>query len=210
MSGDPATQIAAFAKAVPQVGGRPFLLFISRIHVKKGIDLLVEAFAGVAARTPDWQLVIAGPDQSDLVPELKAQAARLGIGERVHFPGMISGDAKWGAFRSCEAMALTSHQENFGVVVAEAMACARPVLISDKVNIWHEVAADAAGLVEPDTSEGSRRLLERFVAMTPEARAQMGAQARASYTKRFTAQAAADALMAVIVEETRGRDQRRA
>ena len=130
--GDPAAQRAAFAAAVPQLAGKPFLLFLSRIHVKKGCDLLVEAFGRVAAQAPDLQLVIAGPDQAGQVAALRATADGLGIADRVHFPGMISGDVKWGAFRSCTAFVLPSHQENFGIAVVEAAACGAAVLISDK------------------------------------------------------------------------------
>ena len=92
---------------------------------------------------------------------------------------------KWGAFRGCEAFVLPSHQENFGIVVAEAMAAARPVLISDKVNIWREVEASGGGMVEPDTLAGALRLLDRFMALPRAERAEMGAKARAGFLARF-------------------------
>ena len=75
---------------------------------------------------------------------------------------MLQGDAKWGAFYAAEVFALPSHQENFGVAVAEALACGTPVLISNKVNIWQEIAEDGVGLVEEDDLEGTTRLLERW------------------------------------------------
>jgi len=208
--GDAETQIAAFRATVPAVTGRRYLLFLSRIHEKKGCDLLIDGFAGIAARDPDLDLVIAGPDDVGLAKELASQAARLGLAERVHFPGMLRGEAKWGAYRACEAFALTSHQENFGVVVAEAMAAGRPVLISDKVNIWREVTADGAGLVESDTAEGARRLLERFITLSAGARAAMGAAGRASFLRRYTAEAAADTLMRLIEGAIGGQGRRRA
>ena len=83
------------------------------------------------------------------MPELQSLAQRLGIAARVHWPGMLKGDVKWGAFRSAEALILPSHQENFGFVVAEAMACSTPVLVSNKVNIWREVEASRCGFVDP-------------------------------------------------------------
>ena len=83
---------------------------------------------------------------------------------------MLKGELKWGAFRSAEAMILPSHQENFGIVVAESMACSTPVLISDKVNVWREVASSQAGLVEPDTLQGTTNLIRRFTALSEDER----------------------------------------
>ena len=76
---------------------------------------------------------------------------------------MLDGDSKWGAFYGCEAFVLPSHQENFGISVVEALACDKPVLISNKVNIWREIAHDEAGFVEEDTVDGTARLLNRFL-----------------------------------------------
>lgn len=185
IAGDAATQAAAFRAAVPALGARRYLLFLSRIHPKKGCDLLVEAFARIAGEDPGLDLVIAGPDQTGWRAALEARAATLGMAARIHWPGMLLGDAKWGAFRECEAFVLPSHQENFGVVVAEAMAAGKPVLLSDKVQIWREVVSTGAGLVEADTSDGTARLLRRFQALTGDERWSMAAAARATFLKRF-------------------------
>jgi len=79
--------------------------------------------------------MIAGPDQVGWQAQLQQRAAELGIGARITWPGMLSGDLKWGAFRAAELFCLPSHQENFGIVVAEALACGLPVVISEPVNI---------------------------------------------------------------------------
>lgn len=113
----------------------------------------------------------------------------------------MTGDAKFGAFRAAEAFALTSHQENFGIVVAEALACRTPVLISDKVNIWREVVEDGAGLVESDTLEGARRLLRRFFDLSPEERSAMREHARSCFEQRFRLDIVADRMMALIERE---------
>lgn len=198
VAGDPPVQIAAFRALLPALGERRFLLFLSRIHPKKGCDLLVEGFAAIAAADPALDLVIAGPDETGLVEGLRSRAQALGIADRIHFPGMLKGDAKAGAFRAADAFVLPSHQENFGIVVAEAMACGTPVFLSDKVNIWREVVADGAGMVEPDTLEGTRTLLKRFVALSPEERRLMGEAARTSFLSRFHVEQAARGLMAMI------------
>lgn len=193
-------QVAAFREAVPALSGRRFLLFLSRIHPKKGCDLLVEAFASLAALHPDLDLVVAGPDQTGWRAELERLAAARGVAGRIHWPGLLTGDAKWGAFRLAEAFVLPSHQENFGIVVAEAMACRKPVLITDKVNIWREVEASGAGLVGRDDLPGTRDLLERFLALSPAERAVMGERAREAFLARFSIEGAAADLAAALTE----------
>lgn len=174
-----------FLSAYPELSGKRLLLFLSRIQEKKGCDLLIEAFARVAAADPALHLVMAGPDQTGWVAELKAQAQRLGVAERISWPGMVKGDVKWGAFYAAEAFVLPSHQENFGIAVAEALGCGLPVLISNQVNIWQEIKADGAGLVEPDTVEGATALLSQWLGLSADARAAMAKQARATFMARF-------------------------
>ena len=131
-------------------------------------------------RVPHLHLVFAGPADGAYAGRLQNAVARFGIEAAVTWTGMLHGDLKWGAFRSAEAFILPSHQENFGVAVAEALACGLPVLISDKVNIYREIAADGAGLVEADDLAGTRRLLERWLGLRDEERQAMGPRAIAS------------------------------
>ena len=88
---------------------------------------------------------MAGPDQQNWSSELQGMAQEAGLSDRVHWPGMLTGYAKWGAFYASEAFVLPSHQENFGIAVAEALGCGRGVLLSDKVNIAAQIVADGAG-----------------------------------------------------------------
>jgi glycosyltransferase involved in cell wall biosynthesis len=185
IAGDAAAQQAAFRAALPSLGRRRYLLYLSRIHPKKGVDLLIDAFAREASAASDLDLVVAGPDQVGWRRQLEARAQALGVAPRIHWPGMVAGDVKAGAYRGCEAFVLPSHQENFGIVVAEAMAAARPVLISNKVQIWREVEAGGGGFAEPDDAGGTARLLRRFLALSAPERAAMGAAARATFLDRF-------------------------
>lgn len=187
-------QLCAFQQKLPQLAGRRFFLFLSRIHEKKGCDLLVEAFASVASEHRDVDLVIAGPDQVGLVGKLQALAERFGVAARIHWPGLLTGDAKWGALRACEAMILPSHQENFGVIVAEALACGRPVLISNQVNVWPQIEEDRAGLVEPDTLDGTRSLLTRWFAMNDAEKSAMELRTIPSFKARFSMRNCAKAI----------------
>lgn len=174
------------------------ILFLGRIHEKKGCDLLIRAFAGIADADPSLQLVMAGPDQTGWSAHLKGLAGELGVAARVMWPGMLRGDLKWGAFYSAEAFALPSHQENFGIAVAEALGCGIPVLISDKVNIWREVRSNRAGLVAADTLEGTGELLREWESLSVEQRNAMGTRARDLYRRSFTVDAMAAALIDVV------------
>jgi glycosyltransferase involved in cell wall biosynthesis len=172
------------------VGHQPYLLYLSRIHEKKGCDLLLKAFAKLDKR-PDLQLVMAGPCHDDYIHGLQKLTLELGISDRVHWPGMLKGELKAAAFNKAEAFVLTSHQENFGIAVAEALAYGKAVLISDQINIWREIEKGGAGIVAPDTVDGAFSILQRWESMTSEEKQNMSNAARAVYLENFTVQAAA-------------------
>lgn len=178
-------QTKAFVARMPSLAGRRFILFLSRIHPKKGIDLLIQAFAKIAGGVDDLDLVIAGPDQVGLQAELERLADASGLSGRVHWPGMITGDAKLGAFRAAEFFALTSHQENFGIAVAEALASGLPVLITDKVNTWREIEAAGAGLVVADDLASVSRGLARMCALTPDEQSVFRSRARRCFERHY-------------------------
>ncbi len=208
VDGDPAVHRSAFAAHVPQVGGRKFILFLSRIHPKKGVDLLINAFARQAGTFPEFDLVIAGPDQTGWTSELQRQARELGVAGRIHWPGMLSGDVKWGAFRSAEFFVLPSHQENFGIAVAEAMALSKPVLITNQVNIWREIEANRAGIVVNDDIDGVAAGLQALCALSEAERDAMGRRGRACFLSRYDLEANAMQLLALFQELTREPDAR--
>jgi glycosyltransferase involved in cell wall biosynthesis len=188
----------AFLQAVPGLRGKRIVLFLGRVHVKKGCDLLIDAFARVASRDPSLHLVIAGPDEAGWVASLRAQAQAAGIAQRISLPGMLQGDLKWGAFHASDVFVLPSHQENFGVAVAEALGCGLPALISDKVNVWREIEADGAGMVAADTVDGTEKNLVRWLELDDTARATMRAQAARTFEARFRVETMASALAALL------------
>jgi glycosyltransferase involved in cell wall biosynthesis len=108
---------------------------------------------------------------------------------------MLTGEAKWGAFRASEAFILPSHQENFGIAVAEALACGVPVLLSDRVNTAAEIAADGAGLMEPDTAEGTARLIARWLHLPDQTRAAMRERATECFATRYDMRQGANAVV---------------
>lgn len=189
--GEPATQREIFLEAYPGLRGKRIVLFLGRIHPKKGCDLLIDAFAVAATRDPRLHLVFAGPDQIGWRVPLSARAAALGLGDRITWTGMLTGDLKWGAFHAAEVFVLPSHQENFGIAVAEALACGLPVLISDKVQIWREIVDSGAAFAESDNAEGTRRLLSRWIDAADTQREAMRIRAHECYLAHFEARSAA-------------------
>ncbi|GAA4048302.1 glycosyltransferase [Parerythrobacter jejuensis] len=187
---------AAFAEAVPDAAGEPYLLFLSRLHPKKGCEILLEAFA-TADLPANLRLVMAGPGDAGYVTKLRAQAEALGIGARTDWPRMLSGNAKWGALYGCEAMALISHQENFGVVVAEALACARPVVISDQVNLHGTISAAGSGIVCDNNAPSAREALATIMAMSREDRTAMGQAGRTQFDREFAMRRTAERILAL-------------
>ena len=198
-TGNADAQKGSALERFPELSGKRVLLFLGRIHEKKGCDLLLKAFAKVAREAgADLRLVVAGPDHNGLTRQLQTLAESLLISAQIIWAGMLSGDVKWGMLRLAEVFVLPSHQENFGLAVAEALACGSPVLISNKVNIWREIAEDQAGLVDDDDEGGTTRLLEKWLALPPEQKDAMRRNAERSFQSRFEVTKAASALIEVI------------
>jgi glycosyltransferase involved in cell wall biosynthesis len=135
----------SFRCRYPQLAGKKIVLFLSRLHYKKGLELLIEAFA--RADVADSALVLAGPDSEGYRAKLETLVAELGLGSRVVFTGMLHGPERVAALADADLFALTSFQENFGIAVTEALAAGTPVLISDQVNIHKEVSQAGVGAV---------------------------------------------------------------
>jgi glycosyltransferase involved in cell wall biosynthesis len=143
-------------------GDRPIVLFLSRVHPKKGLDLLVPAFAQAAP--PDAILVIVGPDADGYSDQVRAMAKHHGLADRLLFTGMLRGRDRIEAFIDADLFALPSYQENFGIAVIEALASGCPVLISDQVNIHREITKAGVGAVVPTTVPAVAEALRSWLA----------------------------------------------
>jgi glycosyltransferase involved in cell wall biosynthesis len=174
------------------------LLFLGRLHPKKGCDVLIDAFAQVADQSV--ALVLAGPDQVGWQAELQQRVDSLKLQSRVLFSGMLQGEMKQAAFTVADAFVLPSHQENFGMAVVEALAVGLPVLISNRINIWREVDQDGAGYVESDDFSGTVRLLNRWIAAPQSVRDGMRVNARRCFAQRFEINRAVDSLLHILTE----------
>ena len=193
-------QIELFNSLVSELADNKFLLYLSRIHPIKGIDQLIKAYAAIPSISENLYLLIAGPDPVGLQMELQQLAVDLGVDDKIIWTGNLQDEVKWGAYQSAEAFILPSHQENFGMVVAEALSCGLPVLISDKVNIWREVQEDEAGIIAMDDEQGCQQLLQRWIALTEKQKDEMKVKARKCFLKRFEISLAAESLLKIIHE----------
>lgn len=187
-----------FFAAYPGLKDKRIFLYLSRIHVKKGCDLLIDAFAEACGTDPALHLVMAGPDQQNWAAALKKRAEELHIADRITWTGMLQGDQKWGAFYAAEVFCLPSHQENFGIVVAEALACGKPVIISNKVNIWREIESSSAGIVRDDTLSGTIDGLMSWIKLSEQQQMAMKKSARACFENNFQISKVAKNLISVI------------
>jgi glycosyltransferase involved in cell wall biosynthesis len=197
-----------FAEKCPGLEGRRYFLFLGRIHRKKGVDLLIQAYAAICRSTINAQasptcLVIAGPGlESGFGRKMFELAAKTCPSGCVFWPGMLTGDAKWGALYGADAFVLPSHQENFGIAVAEALSCGTPVLISNQINIWREIEEDQAGFVGDDSFAGAEQVLRRWESRSPEDRHRMKGAAQLTYETRFGIVRFAQNLLTALEEST--------
>ncbi|ASU36707.1 glycosyl transferase family 1 [Mucilaginibacter xinganensis] len=199
----------AFNKLCPELNGEPYMLFLSRIHPKKGVDLLLKAYIDLhkEIKLADGnmpKLVIAGPGMDTRFGKLIQQELvnETGVKGDVFFPGMLTGEAKWGAFYGCDAFVLPSHQENFGIAVAEALACQKTVLITNQVNIWREILNEGAGMVDNDNLSGVQNILKQWVRLTKEEKKQFNNRALIAYQNYFTIDAAAKKMLETFSNST--------
>jgi len=197
----------AFAQKCPGMAGKPYFLFLGRIHPKKGVHFLIEAYSASCrskASSPPPNLVIAGPGlETPYGRKMQELASKICPPNSIFWPGMLSGDAKWGAFYNCEASVLPSNQENFGIAVVETLACGRPVLISNQVNIWREIKESGAALVEDNSVAGTTQLFLDWNSFSPETKLNMAAHAKPCFQRYFSIESTTRNLLAAIASGTK-------
>jgi len=183
------------------LGGQRLITFLGRLHRAKACDVLIQAFA--RCRPSNVRLVMAGPDNYGWREQLERLARELGIADQVTWTGAVEGERKWQLLRASELLALPSHCESVGYAVLEAIGCGVPVLISDKVNIYRELAADGCALVDADTVDGTVRSLRRWLDLSPIEKLAMGTAARRCFLSRYEIRHAASALLSLLETDVR-------
>jgi glycosyltransferase involved in cell wall biosynthesis len=153
-------QCATFLSQYPKLRDKKVLLYLGRFHPKKGVDLLIKSFSRKSSKNE--VLVLAGPiDQSDKhLKDLQNLAKKKP--QKIIWTGMLHGDLKWGALQCADALILPSHQENYGMVVAEALSVETPVFLTNKVNLWREVIDSNCGIVAQNDQNGIDTLIEKW------------------------------------------------
>jgi glycosyltransferase involved in cell wall biosynthesis len=152
------------------------LLFLSRLHEKKNVPLLLQALAASAHSAAGVELVIAGDGDAALRSRLETLVTELGLRDRVRFVGHVDGEEKRNAFAEADCFVLPSAHENFGLAVAEALAAALPVIVTPGVALAPNVAAAGAGLVVEPTVDSLARAIA-WAADHPGALVEMGERA---------------------------------
>jgi glycosyltransferase involved in cell wall biosynthesis len=166
-----------FSARFPETSNTRNILFLSRIDEKKGIDLLIDAFARIAPHRPDIHLLICGGGHPPLIEKLQAQAISRGIATRITWAGQVTGELRLAAFSAAELFVLPSHSENFGIALLEAMAAGLPCLSTDEVALAADTVKDKAVLL---TAREPAAIAAKFEELldSPEQRHLLGQSAR--------------------------------
>jgi glycosyltransferase involved in cell wall biosynthesis len=183
-----------FRRQHPNLADKTLILFLSRLHPKKGLDLLLPAFAHLRQRCPDVALILAGSGDPAYEAKLRAQVQALGIEQDVVFTGFVEGEAKKALLADSDLFVLPSYSENFGVVVVEAMAGGLPVIISDQIGLADDIAHDEAGLVVPCRIEPLVEAMQSLIDH-PERRRLLAANARHLAQQRYSLEGATRSLI---------------
>jgi glycosyltransferase involved in cell wall biosynthesis len=180
---EPLPARGTFHAGRPCLQRAPYVLFLGRLHYKKGLDYLAEAFAQLTRTNADVQLVVAGPDGGDR-ERFEHRVQSLAIRERVHVVGPLYGPEKLAALVDAECLCLPSRQEGFSLAVTEALACGVPPIISESCH-FPEVAEAGAGEVVPLEAGAIAAALGRVLS-DPQRRERMGAAGQKLVASRYT------------------------
>jgi glycosyltransferase involved in cell wall biosynthesis len=161
----------------------PVVLFLGRLHPKKGLDVLGEAFRRVRGELPEARLVVAGPDGHAFAAKVKEQYRELGILSAAVFLGELEGEDKAAAYRAADVFALASHSENFGLAVLESLAAGTPVVVSRQTP-WEEVERAGAGFWVERSAEAFARALGRVLSDRGRGR-EMGERGRELVCRKY-------------------------
>jgi glycosyltransferase involved in cell wall biosynthesis len=164
---------------------RKRLLFLSRIHPKKGLMLLIEAWSRVSPQFPNWYLSIGGPDEVGFEKTVQLRVEELGVSSSVEFAGPLYGSVKGDMLNSSEAFILPSLSEGFSLAILEAMACSLPVIIT-KACHFPEVQTARAGVIAGADIEALEAALKSMLGMSASERREMGAKGKALVERDYT------------------------
>ncbi|MDY4174585.1 MAG: glycosyltransferase [Bacteroidales bacterium] len=175
---------------------RKSILFLSRVHVKKGINFLIEAVAKLKDQMDGYVVKIAGPGDETYLNELKSLAQKLGVADQVQFIGSVFGKEKFDLYREADLFVLPTHSENFGIVVTEALACGTPV-VTTKGAPWAELESHHCGWWTEIGADPTAEALKSFLSLSESDLELMGRNGRALVEERYSCQKIAQEFMAL-------------
>lgn len=166
------------------------ILFLSRVHPKKGVNFLIEAIARLKNELKGFTVKVAGPGEDAYLNELKALAEAKGVGEMIHFLGPVFGDAKWPLYREADVFVLPTYSENFGIVIAEALASGTPVITTFGTP-WEELNHFHCGWCTDIGTEPTVEALLKFLTCSDIELQEMGRRGRKLVEDKYTSVAIA-------------------
>jgi len=155
-----------FLKKFPKIFNKKIILFLGRIHEKKGVDILIKSFSKVSKNKKKLHLVIAGPYEKEKISKLKKLINFYNLNKSVTWAGPLYDKVKWHALLAAHVFCLPSHQENFGIAVAEALSAKKPVIITKKVNIHKKIKNNSAGIITNNNLISFTEGLNKFLRLS--------------------------------------------
>jgi glycosyltransferase involved in cell wall biosynthesis len=175
-----------FEEAFPQAKGRKVLLFLSRVHPKKGLLHLVQAWRRLASHHPDWLLIIAGPDEGGHRRVVEQAIHASGMAQSAMLTGALQGELKLAALAAAEALVLPSFSEGFPIVLLEALACRVPLLATRHCNFPEAMHAGAGIEIVSPTAPAAEGALREMLSLSQRERREMGRKGYALLEREHT------------------------
>lgn len=167
------------------------ILFLSRIHVKKGIEFLLEAVAFLKDELEGYMVEIAGEGEKEYIAQLKQKVKELQIESLVQFCGGVYGDRKWKLFQEADVFVLPTFSENFGIVVVEALACGTPV-ITTKGTPWEELETAHCGWWTEIGAQPTAEALNNFLQLSVQELESLGRNGRKLVEQKYSSRKMAE------------------
>ncbi len=172
------------------------LLFLSRVHEKKGIDILIEALAELKELITGYRIIIAGEGDENYISFLKGLALKKGIAKQIEFIGGVYGEKKWELYQQADIFVLPTHSENFGIVVAEALASGTPVITTTGAP-WEELNTRHCGWWIPCNAKELKFVLISAITLSDDKLEEMGCNGRRLMEERYSVEAIAGQMKAL-------------
>ena len=172
------------------------ILFLSRVHPKKGINFLIEASAELRAELRGYKIIVAGEGEADYVSALKRKILDLGLQDVVELVGGVSDAEKWRLFQTSDFFVLPTHSENFGLAIAEALASGTPV-ITTVGTPWRDLNKTRSGAWIEIGTKPLAETLRRFIALSDDELERMGRNGRKLIESKYSAKVMAEQMMKI-------------